>query len=60
MIHEDDSELEQREREIEQDELRDLEAMRTRMRPVLTIMLLCAGAALAGIVFMTWFTDRLP
>ena len=60
MIHEDDSELEQRELEIEQDELRDLEAIRTRMRPVLTVMLLCAGAALAGIVAMIWFTDRLP
>jgi len=59
MIHEDDSELEQREREIEQDELRDLEAMRTRMRPVLTVMLLCAGAALAGIVSMIWFTNSL-
>ena len=41
-------------------ELEELEAMRTRMRPVLTVMLLCAGAALAGIVSMIWFTDRLP
>jgi len=59
MIHEDDSELEQRELEIEQDELRDLEAIRTRMRPVLTVMLLCAAAALAGIVSMIWFTNSL-
>jgi formate hydrogenlyase subunit 3/multisubunit Na+/H+ antiporter MnhD subunit len=44
----------------DRDELRDLEAMRTRMRPVLTVMLLCAAAGLAGIACMIWFTDRLP
>jgi len=41
-------------------ELEELEAMRTRMRPVLTVILLCAGAALAGIASMVWLTDKLP
>lgn len=48
-----------REAELEEAELRDLEAMRVRMRPVLTVMLLCAGAAMAGIAFMVWFTNSL-
>ena len=57
MIH--DNRQDELERSDREDELRDLEAMRTRMRPVLTVMLLCAGAALAGIVSMIWFTNSL-
>jgi len=54
-----DMALEEAERKLEEAELRDLEAMRTRMRPVLTVMLLCAAAGLAGIACMIWFTNSL-